>query len=117
MNTTEVGAFAEQIAADYLEREGYNILDRNYRYKRLGEIDIVARFNGTIIFVEVRYRTSTVYGTPEESLRPGKIRKVRRTALMWLTVHGCHHLPCRCDVIAVDLVGGEPVVRHLVDAF
>ena len=117
MTTTEVGDFAEQIAAEYLEHEGYQIVDRKYMYKKLGEIDIIARNDATTVFVEVRYRTSTMYGTPEASLSAGKLRKVRRTASMWRTINGEDQIPCRFDVVAIDLVGGEPVLRHLKACF
>lgn len=117
MSTVEVGKFAEQLAADYLQDQGYEILRKNYVYKKLGEIDIIAMLDDTVVFVEVRYRTSTAYGTPEASLRPGKLQKIRRTASMWRTIYGYHDAPCRFDVVAIDLVGGEPVLRHLEGCF
>ncbi len=117
MNTTEIGDYAEQLAAEYLERHGYRILNRKYEYKNLGEIDIIAENNETLAFVEVRYRTSTAYGVPEASLGPTKLKRIRRTALMWLTLFNRHGTPCRFDVIAVDLVGGHPVLRHLQGCF
>jgi putative endonuclease len=117
MNTKEIGDFAEELALEYLCEKGYTLRDRKYRYGQMGEVDLVMIDGSTVVFVEVRHRTSTMYGTPEESLRPGKLRKIRRTALAWLTVHGCTKLECRFDVVAVDLVGGTPVLRHLLNAF
>lgn len=117
MTTKEVGDMAEEIAAEYLASNGCRVLDKKFSYKQLGEVDIIVEEGKEVVFVEVRFRTSTVYGTPEESLRPGKLRKIRRTALMWLTINGRTRAACRFDVIAIDLVGGEPVIRHLRNAF
>ena len=117
MNTKEVGDFAEQLALEYLQAKGYKLRAKKYSYRQLGEVDLVMKDNDVFVFIEVRFRTSTAYGTPEESLRSGKLRKVRRTALMWLTTHGCNHMDCRFDVVAVDLVSGNPVIRHLPNAF
>lgn len=117
MNTKEIGDFAEELALEYLCKKGYRLRERNWHYKKLGEIDLVMVDGKTFVFVEVRHRTTTSYGTPEESLGYGKLRKIRRTALAWLTMHGCTMSECRCDVVAVDLVGGTPVIRHLVNAF
>lgn len=117
MSTVEVGKFAEQLAEDFLRSQDYSILRRNYYYKKLGEIDIIAQQGDEVVFVEVRHRTSTAYGTPEGSLGSSKLRKIRRTASMWRTIYGYDSAPCRFDVIAVDLVGGEPVIRHLKGCF
>ena len=117
MNTTEIGDFAEQLAADYLEEHGYHVITRKYAYKKLGEIDIIASIDDTLVFVEVRHRTSTAYGTPEASLTPTKLRRIRSTALMWLTIMRRHGEPVRFDVVAVDLAGGHPVLRHLQGCF
>lgn len=117
MNTKEVGDAAEQMAAEYLEDIGYEIVERQYSYKKLGEIDIIALLDSTYVFVEVRYRTSTAYGTPEASLSAGKLRRVRRTATMWRIVTGTDNDPCRFDVVAIDLARGNPEIRHLKACF
>jgi putative endonuclease len=62
-----LGEAGERYATDYLIKNGYKILDRNWRI-RGGEIDIVALYKSTLVFVEVKTRTSTSYGTPEESI-------------------------------------------------
>lgn len=115
--TTDVGSWAEEIASEFLREKGWEILERNWRYKKLGEIDIIASDADTIVFVEVRHRTSTAYGSPEASISPSKVGKLRRTATMYLTMARLHQRPCRFDVIAIDLVGGEVVLRHHVNAF
>lgn len=117
MNTTSIGSFAEDLACDYLQQKHYLLITRNYRYHNVGEIDLIMQDGDSIVFVEVRHRTSTAYGTPEASVTPTKIKRVRRTALLWLTVTNRHGTPVRFDLVAVDLVGGIPVIRHLEGCF
>ena len=117
MNTVETGRSAEEAATNYLIEQGYEILDRNFTYKKIGEIDIVARYNGCLVFVEVRSRYSHVYGSPEASLTPTKLRGVRRTAEAWLTMRKCYGVPCRFDVIAIDYSTGSMKIRHIENAF
>ena len=117
MNTVETGRIAEQAAATYLVEKGYEILDRNFTYKKIGEIDIVARCNACLVFVEVRSRYSSAYGSPEASLTPTKLSGVRRTAEAWMTIRKCYGMPCRFDVIAVDYSTGSQRIRHIENAF
>ncbi len=114
-STKTIGDRAEDMALAFLERHGYRLLDRNFRYKRLGEIDLVMRHGQTVVFVEVRYRASKYFGSPEASITSTKRHKLRRTAQAYLLTHGMVHQECRFDVVAIDLVGGEPVIRHLVN--
>jgi putative endonuclease len=117
MNTVETGRSGEQVAADFLEEHGYEILDRNFTYKKVGEIDIVARYDGMLVFVEVRSRYSLLYGSPEASLTLAKLRGVRRTAEAWMVQRRCYGMPCRFDVMAIDHSSGSLKVRHLENAF
>jgi putative endonuclease len=114
-STKQIGDFAEKLACDYLLERGYLLVTKNYRYKKLGEIDLVMRDGECLVFVEVRHRTSPFYGSPEASIGPGKKSKIRRTAAAFLLTHGITKQECRIDVVAVDLVGGQPVIRHLVN--
>ncbi len=98
----QVGQTGEEVARTYLEEQGYEILETNYRCP-LGEIDIVARDRGTVVLVEVRTRTGFSFGTPEESITVEKARRLKRLALYYQkAVSGCD-LPCRLDLIAVML--------------
>ncbi len=117
MNKVSVGREAEQIAADYLEEHGYIILERNYTFKHMGEIDIVADFFGTLVFIEVRYRRSRNYGTPESSLSPRKLRTIRRVAEAWMAHHRRRACPVRFDMVAVELIDGSIEIRHHRNAF
>ncbi|HLP27525.1 MAG TPA: YraN family protein [Candidatus Didemnitutus sp.] len=117
MNKVHVGREAEQRAAEHLQEKGYHILARNFKFMHLGELDIVARDGDTLVFVEVRYRRSRNYGTPEGSLTPKKLQTVRRTAQAWMARNNYHRVPCRFDMIAVELVEGNEEIRHYVNAF
>jgi putative endonuclease len=113
----ELGRRGEEAAASHLERRGYKILARGARLLR-GEIDIVARRRGILVFVEVKTRSGTGCGRPEESVTPSKQAQLRRLAQAFLVRHRLGDVPCRFDVIAVLFPeDGRPVVNHFVDAF
>ncbi|MCX7568479.1 YraN family protein [Tumebacillus sp. DT12] len=116
----QTGARGEAFAADYLAGYGYRILDRNWR-RAGGEIDLIAVIGDTLVFIEVRTRTSRAYGSAEESVDARKQRQVRKVAALYLVEAG--RLPFRrfrFDVIAVQLdrrTGELQTLRHLEDAF
>ncbi len=102
-NTRKLGAYGEQIAINYLNTEKYQILKSNF-HSRFGEIDIIAQKENTIIFIEVKTRTSNTFGTPEESLTPQKRRKIIKTALTFLKEKAPgKRISWRIDLIAVKL--------------
>lgn len=98
----KVGLAGEKAACIFLENLGYEILDTNYQCL-LGEIDIIARDQGTIVIVEVRARTSQVFGGPEESITDRKAQRLRRLALDYLKTVSGRDISCRIDLIAVNL--------------
>ena len=101
MNKREVGSSYEEIAAAYLLKEGYEILERNFR-DRQGEIDLVARDGEYFVFVEVKYRKNSDRGFPQEAVTPKKQRTIRKTAIYYLFTHGLgQETPCRFDVVAI----------------
>lgn len=95
-----LGKTGETLAVNHLKRLGYEILARNYRV-RSGEVDIVARDCGTIVFVEVKTRAGTRFGRPAESVTIAKQRKLGMVAQEYLGCHGLHGLPARFDVVGV----------------
>ena len=109
-----LGKRGEDEAAAYLEREGYEILHRNFRFGR-GEIDIVAREGRTLVFVEVKSRSSGRYGEPEEAVNAEKIGRLRRIASGYLARRRLAECECRFDVVAVMFGGGRAEVRHTRD--
>ena len=118
-NRRQKGAAAEEAAAVHLIRSGYRILDRNWRC-RTGELDIVAEKDGTLVFLEVRSRSSSgIFGTPSESVDRRKILQVRHTAEQYLHVKKQFGKPIRFDVIAVMLNTDMTTntLDHISDAF
>ena len=111
MSVENTGAFGERIAAGYLTRKGYRILETGYR-PRYGEIDIIARDGDTMVFVEVKTRTTAQYGTPEDAVNAGKIRRLLRAVQSYVAAHPVGDY--RIDVVAIDLDHGtrNARVRH-----
>ena len=107
------GAAAEDLAAGYLEAQGLVIVDRNWRC-RAGEIDLVARDGATLVFVEVRLRTSAAFGGAAASVDAHKQRRILQAARLYLS--GRADTPCRCDVVVLDRL--DPArVEWIRDAF
>ncbi len=101
MNRRKIGAAYEKEAAAYLEKQGYRILERNYRC-RFGEIDLVAEEGDYLVFVEVKYRSGQIKGDPLEAVHERKQRTIRRTAMWYLTEHSISgSSPCRFDVVGI----------------
>lgn len=101
MNNREVGTEFEHMAADYLKKNHYEILQSNFRCK-IGEIDLIAKSEGYLCFVEVKYRSSTQKGFPSEAITPTKIRRITRTAEYYMLIHNLpQDTPCRFDVVVI----------------
>lgn len=113
-----LGARGEELAADSLLSAGYRILERNFR-SRGGEVDIVARDrDNTIVFVEVKTRSSLAFGLPQLAVTSRKQRQIAKGALTWLSRNRCHQQSARFDVIAVLLHDdGHFDLEHIVNAF
>lgn len=112
MNKRSFGAAGEQIARDYLVQKGAKILAMNFR-RPTGEIDIVARLKRTILFVEVKRRSSLRYGRPAEAVSPAKQAHIARTAALYLQENGLEDSLARFDVI--EILPGD--IRHIENAF
>ena len=113
----EVGRRGEDEAAKYLRSLGYRIVGRRERVLR-GDIDIVALDGRTVVFVEVRSRTSTTHGHPAETVGYGKQRRMAELATAYIRRHRLEDCSVRLDVVAVTFAGaGRPVVEHYQNAF
>lgn len=106
----QTGSDGEQQAVEYLRRQGYKIVDRNWR-QGIGELDIVARQKDELVFVEVRTLETQAFGLPEESVGPRKQRQLARLATAYVQ-HVKHAGEWRIDVIAIDREG----LRHVKNA-
>lgn len=115
---SELGRWGEKIAARFLKRRGYRILQRNY-VGRVGEIDIIARDGDVLVFVEVKTRTETDFGGPLEAVGPAKRRRIARAAQSYLLRHRIPEYPCRFDVVGVTCLDGQkkPEIDLVRDAF
>lgn len=116
MKKRELGRQGEELAVSYLKKKGYRILDQNY-YTRYGELDIVCRKANQLVFVEVKTRRNTSYGSPEEAITPRKIQHLKRAAAVYLeSVNPSFH-EVRFDVIAIILEEGQEKINHIEYAF
>ena len=99
---SDTGKLGELLARNYLKKKGYRILETNYR-TRFGEIDIVAKQNNVLVFIEVRTKNSISFGTPEESITSKKASHLRAAAYLYLRAH--QNLPemWRIDFVAVEI--------------
>ena len=109
-----LGKQGEEYACSYLQSHGYSVIKRNYRI-RYGEIDIIAQKNNCLVFVEVKTRSSTLFGSPEEAVTPKKVRELIRTAQFYVLENPKSPKQQQIDVIALemDIHGKVFSVRHI----
>lgn len=112
MNTHLIGASGENIAAEYLKKQGYKILQRNFRC-HFGEIDIIAKTGKTVVFVEVKSRSTDAFGQPIEAVNYYKRQTIIKCARRWLFENKLTGIPVRFDV--VEILGEN--ITHIKDAF
>ncbi len=96
------GKLGEDIALNYLSQKGYRLITSNF-HSRFGEIDLILKDKGTLVFVEVKARYDTSYGTPQEAVTPWKIKKIIKTAQYFSLLHPELPKALRIDVIALQL--------------
>lgn len=106
---------AENLAADFLKQQGYEIVARNYRYQR-SEIDLIVRKENWLVFVEVKMRSSDAFGYPEEFVDYRKAKNIVFGAEQYTFEHN-YEGNVRYDVVAISLRNGKPEIRHFEDAF
>ena len=111
-STRQTGADYERAAGYYLEKQGCEVLEYNYRC-RAGEIDLIAKDGEYLVFCEVKYRSDGRKGSPLEAVGAGKQRTIFRCAMFYLAEHHTEDVPCRFDVIGIE--GAE--VTHIKNAF
>ena len=110
------GKQSEALASNYLKLSGYSILEINYR-NRIGEIDIIARDGAVLVFVEVKARKSSRYGSPKNAVTRNKQLKISRTALAYLKKNGQLKSKARFDVVAIDARHNPPDIEVVKNAF
>lgn len=111
-----MGEAGEALAARKLKKAGYKIIETNYR-TRLGEIDIIAREDDTIVFVEVKSRRSVHFGNPKQAVTLRKQKKISMVALYYLKATGQSTARARFDVVTVISNRDRPQVEIIKNAF
>jgi len=110
------GKKGEELAAQYLKKRGYTIVERNYRCTN-GEVDLIAVHRRVIVFVEVKTRRGESYGLPVEAVEFHKKRKMIQAAEFFLHEKKLHQRDARFDVVGISWPGVEPVIEHIQNAF
>lgn len=110
----ELGRRGETLAAAHLESRGFDVVDRNWRCRQ-GEIDLVAIDGDEYVFVEVKTRSSTNFGTPLDAITPQKLARLRRLAVAWCASHTRIHYRIRIDAIGILAPRGGPIVIDHVE--
>ena len=117
-NTSQtLGTIGEELAFHFLSAKGYKILLRNYE-SPLGEIDLIAKHRGHLVFIEVKTRSSDEMGSPAESVTFRKRKQIAKSAQYYLKRYGIHSVPCRFDVVSVLMLRDkEPALEVIEGAF
>ena len=111
----ELGKKHEQLACEFLQARGLNLMERNYRC-RLGELDLIMRDGSSVVFVEVRFRRNCRYGSPAETVNSAKQKRLIRTASLYLQSRRID-ASCRFDVVAVVGEAPDTTLRWIKNAF
>lgn len=111
-----LGREGERLAERFLKKKGYKLVQRNYRCAA-GELDLIVLDRRVIVFVEVKTRTGTGYGTPLDAVELRKQRKMIHAAQFFLTAKKLTQREARFDVIGISWPGSQPVVEHIENAF
>lgn len=116
MKTTKsIGDYGENIAKLFLEEKGHTILEVNYRFKK-GEVDIITSFENTLIFVEVKFRSSSAFGFPEEVVNETKINLIQKVAEYYIEKKNWNK-NIRFDIISIIERNNNRQIEHFEDAF
>lgn len=112
MNNREIGNKGEDLACEYLKKNGYEILERNRHFSKLCEIDIIAKYKNKIIFVEVKTRKNNNFGTPFEAITTTKYNNIKTGVLSYLQENKIKKY--QIDAIAITL-NPQLKIEHLKD--
>lgn len=117
MSTKETGSKGESFAEAFLKKQGYRIVDRNFRCK-FGEIDLIGYKKKTLSFIEVKTRLSSDFGEPFEAINKTKQKKLSRLADYYIYRNKIpSFVPCQFDVVAILLGKNKPEIQFIPNAF
>jgi putative endonuclease len=111
-----LGREGERIAERFLKKKGYKLVERNYRCA-VGELDLIVLDQRVIVFVEVKTRTGSGYGTPLDAVEFRKQQKMILAAQFFLNAKKLGQREARFDVVGISWPGGEPAIEHIENAF
>ena len=111
----ELGKKGEQLAVDFLLKNGYDIVERNYRFDK-AEVDIIARKEDILAIVEVKTRSTTDFGNPEDFVKPKQIKNLVKAVDEYVNENNLD-VEVRFDIIAIVKTGKNYQIEHLEDAF
>lgn len=114
MNNKKIGNAGEDLACRYLEKNGYKILERNKHYSRFCEIDIIAEYKNTVVFIEVKTRKTNLFGAPAEAITKTKFEHIKQGVQYYLTEHKVKDF--RIDVVGITLKP-EIKIEHLKNVY
>lgn len=115
MNNLTIGKYGEDVACKYLQTKGYQIVERNFRI-RGGEIDIIAQEGKTLVYVEVKTRSSHKFGLPEEAVTYHKIKFLERASKFYRLQRKNLPEQERIDVVSIDLTGNKLLIKLIKNA-
>ncbi|MES2573390.1 MAG: YraN family protein [Bacteroidota bacterium] len=111
----ELGKLGEELAVEFLQKEGYEILETNWTFQK-AEIDIIAQKENTLAVVEVKTRSSLEFGLPQDFVKPKKIQLLVKAVNEYVVFKNLD-VNVRFDIIAIHKEGKSFVIEHLIDAF
>ena len=116
INNRKIGTAGEDEAIAYLKAKDYKIINRNFRIRE-SEIDIIAKYDNYLIFIEVKKRYSTKHGLPQEAVTIHKQKQISKAALYYIAKNNISDINLRFDVIAILEVNNKINIEHLENAF
>ena len=111
----ELGKLGEEMAVEFLQKGGYEILETNWVFQK-AEVDIIARKAETVAIIEVKTRSSIDFGLPQDFVKPKKIQLLVKAVNEYITINDLD-VEVRFDIIAIHKAGDEFVIEHLESAF
>jgi putative endonuclease len=111
----ELGKLGEELAVEFLRKEGYEILETNWTFQK-AEVDIIAKKENTLAIVEVKTRSSLDFGLPQDFVKPKKIQLLVKAVNEYVVSNNLD-VEVRFDIIAIHKTGKSFVIEHLIDAF
>ena len=111
----ELGKKGEQLAVDYLQTQGYTIVERNYRFEK-AEVDIIAKKQDILAIIEVKTRSTKDFGNPQDFVKPKQIQRLVKAVNEYVTVNDLD-VEVRFDIIGIVKTGKDFYVEHIEDAF